>query len=356
MIGSLAHIKAHLEDNRINEFKSLKEVIYFQNSYQFLCQQIISAHEKLITQEKEMLNLELDHLDITFERHKKQIEQKFQTEIEHLQQHLHSLVSDRGFFLFNRLKKHFKIWSCVRKLKRKKDHLEKELTNCISYHKKVRHLKNNRLQYITSKFSLALEESAKKDLAEIERKKSIVDQMNTFIYGALGEQKVVTTIEALSDDYFLINDFVVSFSPPVYFRQENEYIKSIQIDHLLIAPSGVFLIETKNWSDHSIENLSLRSPVRQIKRSSFALYKMLNNETLGLALDKHHWGDKKIPIKNLIVLTNSKPKEEFQHVKILSLNDLLGYINYFKPVFSKNETQRIVDYLLMFNKQKNIYL
>jgi len=65
-----------------------------------------------------------------------------------------------------------------------------------------------------------------------------------------------------------------------------------------------------------------------------------------LHLDMHHWDDKKIPIKNLIVLTTSKPKDEFQHVKILTLNELVSYIKYFKPMFSKTETRRIADMIL----------
>jgi hypothetical protein len=125
-----------------------------------------------------------------------------------------------------------------------------------------------------------------------------------------------------------------------------------------VAPSGIFLIETKNWSEKSLENLSLLSPVRQIKRSSYALYRLLNNEMSNdrIGLDSHHWGDKKIPVKNLIVLTNRRPSEEFQFVKILTLNELLGYINYFEPTFSLAETERIAEFLLRINDEKRIYL
>ena len=56
-------------------------------------------------------------------------------------------------------------------------------------------------------------------------------------------------------------------------------------------------------------------------------------------------GDRKIPLRNLIVLTNLKPKEEFQYVKILTVNEILGYVNYFKPTFSSKETQEIAYYL-----------
>ena len=101
-----------------------------------------------------------------------------------------------------------------------------------------------------------------------------------------------------------------------------------------------------------MENLSLRSPVDQIKRTNFVLFYLLNNEknNYHLRLDSHHWGDKKIPIKNLIVLTKIKPKEEFQYVKILTINELLSYVNYFKPIFSHTETKKIADMILRINE------
>jgi hypothetical protein len=64
-----------------------------------------------------------------------------------------------------------------------------------------------------------------------------------------------------------------------------------------------------------------------------------------LNLNQHHWGNRKIPIRNLIVLTKVKPKEEFQYVKILTLHELIGYIKYFEPTFSSSETEEIAKYL-----------
>ena len=122
-----------------------------------------------------------------------------------------------------------------------------------------------------------------------------------------------------------------------------------------MAPSGIFLIETKNWSEKSLENLSLRSPVEQIKRASFVLFYLLNNEKSNyhLRLNKHHWGTKKISIKNLIVLTKRKPDEEFQYVKILTTDELISYVNYFKPIFSNDETKKIAEMILKMNEMKN---
>ncbi|NCD42300.1 MAG: hypothetical protein EOL88_09435 [Bacteroidia bacterium] len=356
MIGSLTTLKAHLNDRNIHDFKSLKEVIDFQNSYTTYRQNLIANHENLIEQEKKILKDELLQLDSTIEIQKNHSEQRLTNEIERLKQLLNYATEIRPSNLFQKLKSIFRLWYFKWQLSYKERNFDLEVLKSINNLVSIRQVKDRRYQFIALQFNSAVEQSAQKDLSEIERKKSVIDKLSSFIYGALGEQKVVRTLNTLSDEFFLINDFAVSFCPAIYNRQENDYIKSIQIDHLLVAPSGIFLIETKNWSEKSLESLSLRSPVQQIKRTSYVLFKLLNNamSNFQLRLEKHHWGDKKIAIKNLIVFTNTKPKEEFQYVKILTLKELLGYINYFKPTFSSMETQRIADFLIRLNDQKTI--
>jgi hypothetical protein len=355
-IGSLATIKSRLENNNIHDFKSLKEVIDFQSSYTTLRQQIISHHQNLIEQEKNMLNTDLQHLGKAIETKRQQSEQRLTDEINELKQQLSTSKSYAPVNFFQKLTKGLRHWDYKRKIRHKEHNFDNEVKKSISDLVEDYQVKTNRYQFISSHVNEAIRQSAQNALAELERKNATIEDLNSFIYGALGEQKVVKTLDGLSDDYFLINDFAVSFLPAIYNRQENDYINSVQIDHILVGPSGIFLIETKNWSEKSLENLSLRSPVQQIKRTSFVLFKLLNNEMSNyhLRLDRHHWGDKKISIRNLIVLTNTKPKEEFQYVKILTVNELLGYVNYFKPSFSNTETQRIADFLLSINNQKTI--
>jgi hypothetical protein len=76
----------------------------------------------------------------------------------------------------------------------------------------------------------------------------LLDKYINLIYGAVGKQKVVDTLKVLSDDFILINDFNISFSQALFYKQEADYIKSLQVDHFLIGPTGIFIIETKNWS------------------------------------------------------------------------------------------------------------
>jgi len=351
-VGSLTTIKSHLNRHKINEYKSLNELILFQKNYLVARQQILSDHKLLIEQEKSALSVEIVQLDCSMKTKRYEVEQLLLLELENLKNILDSLPSGPSNIikklinyikkvvlklriLYNKLFFNFKIENSV-----------KQLTN--NYNNK-----NNRYQYISSYFEDAVMKSSLPQLHKLDNEKGIIDQINTSIYGALGEQKVVRELEKLSDDYILINDFTCRFHPPIYNLQENDYIKSIQIDHILLSPAGIFLIETKNWSQYSLNDLKLHSPVQQIKRANFALYKILNREisNVKLSLKQHHWGARKIPIKNLIVLINHKPVEEFQYVKVLTLNNLLSYVNYFKPCFSQKETQTVANYLLNFIKK-----
>lgn len=352
-IGSLTTLKNHLVENNIHDFKSLKEVINFQKSYSILRQQLISDHENLIEQEKMILSVDLPNLDKTIVKQRQHSELKLKNEIDELKQLLNVLKSNTSKNFFYKLIRSLKNLKYKREIKQKEDNFENEVKKSIKKLIEEYQIKTNRYQFITSNFNEAVKQSAEHSLSELDRKKTKINELNNFIYGALGEQKVVKELETLSDEYFLINDFSVSFSPSIYNKRENDYIKSVQIDHILVGPSGIFIIETKNWSEKSLENFSLRSPVEQIKRTSFVLFYLLNNEISNyhLRLDKHHWGEKKIPIKNLIVLTNTKPKEEFQFVKVLTLDELLGYVNYFKPIFSFSETKKIAEMILLINKK-----
>lgn len=346
-IGCLATIKAHLHEHNVNEYQSLNELINFQKNYVVTRQQIISNHQLLIERERNTLSVEIVQLNDHIEAKKIAVEQQLISTPENLKRQLDDLSADhvnivKGFIDYKK-----KIWLKL-KIWFNKGIFNFRVAYSIKHLVKDYNKKNTRYQFIISSPEDAVMQICSRQLGELDRKKSVIDQVNNSIYGALGEQKVVDTLRKLSDDCILINDFNCKFHPAIYTQKENDYIKSVQIDHILITRSGIFLIETKNWSQHSVNNPSLYSPVQQIKRANLALYIIIKRKfsNTNLLLKKHHWGDRKIPIRNLIVFINYKPIEEFQYVKILMLNDLLGYINYFKPCFSNEETQMIAGYLL----------
>ena len=350
-VGSLTTVMSHLYQHKITEFQSLDSVINFQKRFPSERKQIILDQDYFLEKEKIALSIEIPELENFIETKKNETEKVLSEEIQRLKQeflNLPSPVSNNFLTILNSLKKILlkaKIFS-------KEFGFKYKVSYSIRQSNKLLAWKKNRFQYLDLYFSDAVNENCKAALSDLDRKKSVVDEMSSFIYGAIGEQKVANILEKLPDEFYLINDFTLYFEKPIYYRQENAYIKSIQVDHLLISPSGVFIIETKNWSEESINNLSLRSPVDQIRRSSFVLFKILSEESSNsiFSFNSHHWGARKIPIRNLIVLINRKPKEEFQYVKVLTLIELTGYVKYFKPIFSNEETEEIAEYLLGFIK------
>ena len=113
----------------------------------------------------------------------------------------------------------------------------------------------------------------------------------------------------------------------------------LQIDHLLISKAGIFIIETKNWSKSSVNSLSLRSPIEQIERTNFAMYVYISEN---INLHDHHWGEQRVPIRNLIVMINNKPICNFKYVSVKLLRELNDYIRYFEPVLTDKQFNKIV--------------
>ncbi len=349
-VGCLTTVKSHLHRHNITEFKSLNEVIAFQKNYDTSRQQIISNSEIEIENEKRNLISENLKLTDSIERKKIEVEKKILEEIEYLKLQLESLsLTPKN--AWQKISKYFKVLLLKKKVRHKEVNLPFEISQSV--HESVNTLIRNETRYdnIISRFQDEVIDNCSAELRTLERNKAVIDEVNNSIFGALGEQKVVKELEKLSDEHVLINDFCLFFTPPIYNRQENDHIKSIQVDHLLIAPSGIFLIETKNWSEQSLNSLNLRSPISQLKRTNFALFTVLTGRTGNLSLNQHHWGKKKIPLRSLLILTNQKPREEFQYVKVLTLNELLNYIKYFPPIFTRNETANIADDLVSLSRK-----
>lgn len=354
-IGSLNAIQYQLVKNNLDEFDTLEELIAFQKDYYFTEQQLIQDHALLVQQEKLNLGKEIEDLNERISNCERNLQEQQDQRIHHLNLQLENLpVAQAGVLpIINDYYRNTAIWL---KIWATPSLFSLRTMLTTRQPKKLLLEKSKRFNYICSNFQNAVDHSSASQLQKLQAKKKLVLDLNNTIYGALGEQKVVDTLESLPDDYILINDFSCNFEPPLYNRNENDHIKSIQIDHLLVSPAGIFLIETKNWSKRSIDNLNMRSPVQQVNRTNYALYKILESAVnkSKWKLTRDNWGKRKIPIKNLIVFINNKPKEEFQFVKILALNELVKHIKYFTPSFNAQETQLIAGHLIKISNKREV--
>lgn len=342
-IEPLKKLREILNENGITRFNSIGEIKTFLKNYESERKEIPRIVENSLDEEINHLQSDLFKQQQIYDDLRVAIRSELNQRIRTLEEASKQLAEKSNKNLFSKILYYLKIII----LTNKKSSLENNLEKIIS--KKTRVTEHavtkakSELDAFRENKKTSISTRCAESYKELDSTKEVVDGLYTLIAGAIGENAVVNELQKLPYNYYLINNYSVEFDPPIYNKKEDDRIFSIQIDHLLICQSGVFLLETKNWSKHSVKNLDLRSPVEQILRTSYALFVLLNSESVfnSISLVHHHWGSKKIPIRNIIVMINEKPKEEFKHVKVLSLNELNGYIKYFDPILSDAEVENI---------------
>lgn len=98
-----------------------------------------------------------------------------------------------------------------------------------------------------------------------------LDGERDLIAGARGEEMVIAALRELPDEFTVINDVFIDLGRSHYWRNGHEHVRSAQIDHVVAGPPGVFLVETKNWRDATMQRAT-RTPHFQVDRASFAVW------------------------------------------------------------------------------------
>jgi hypothetical protein len=160
-------------------------------------------------------------------------------------------------------------------------------------------------------------------------------EVNTSILiGAIGEEKVINTLRKLPDSYYVLNEIQIKLSRSVLWKKYIEYIRSAQIDHIVIGPTGIFLIETKNWLEMNISSVH-NSPHKQIDKAG-ALFWIAQNQRFENPYKSY----------NLVVTLNSLPKFYYQQVYQLSLEELTKFILTRNLALSQKQIEKIKNWLL----------
>jgi hypothetical protein len=338
-IESLKSLKSELENNGITRFNSVREIKQFLSSYETeklaIHSNASNTLEKEYSETCNNLEQRIDNKTQIIKLETKRIDNR----ISDLQAKIDSIYSNKGNALLKKLLSNVRIYI----LKNQSHYFVKNKTKLITssikeVSKNIEKDKASKREYEIGKQHL-IEKRTKSKIEKLEFTRNVLENSKNLISGAIGENLVVKEIKKLSDDYALINDFKLNFSRPIFYKKHNQKIYSVQIDHLLISKAGIFIIETKNWSISSVNNMSLRSPIEQIERANFSLYKYISGN---ITLDEHHWGEQKIPIRNLVVMINNKPTAQFKYVNIKLLKEINGYITYFEPVLSEKQLNRII--------------
>jgi hypothetical protein len=348
-IESLRRIRETLRKQGIARFNSIGDIDEFRKNYEREKQEIHNSAIRDLANEINGLKADEGRIQSRCDEIVKEITTTNSREIDRLKRRHESLQQRKSTNALINFYQWVRCSFLAIRIATRERNISKEVTQRTdALKRRLNEIKKQLVQYEgNSDQVISLRCSTK--LSELAHIKEVIDGLNPLIAGAIGENLVDKELRKLSDEYILFNDFSAEFNPPIYNRKEADKIFSIQIDHLLVTKAGVWVIETKNWSTHSVQNLDLRSPVEQVKRTNFALYVLLNNSALSRRqLNRHHWGQKEIPVRNLIVMINHKPKEKFQYVQVKKLNELNRYITHFDPIFDNSEVYRISEYLKNF--------
>jgi Nuclease-related domain len=83
-----------------------------------------------------------------------------------------------------------------------------------------------------------------------------------FFAGAVAELELIELLRKLPENFYIINDVKLSLRKGMKF--DGEWLQSAQIDHLVISPAGIFVIEAKNWSKEFIKSGDYFNPYQQV--------------------------------------------------------------------------------------------
>lgn len=154
--------------------------------------------------------------------------------------------------------------------------------------------------------------------------------------GARAELDVIAHLARLPAEYTVFNDIRLTADRYIYF--DGAALQTAQVDHLVLSPAGVFVIETKRWSRHFVESGQYHDPFDQIQRSAYLCYDRLRT----------NFG--KIRVRSVIACAGKLPSApRDSRVKVLPVAELVGYISWFRqPALAPDRLVQVRHYLQRF--------
>jgi len=166
---------------------------------------------------------------------------------------------------------------------------------------------------------------------------SFFAKYSKFKKGFEGEEAVAECLKNnLDDSYYIINDIKLKYG---------------NIDHVVIGPTGIFVIETKNYGGEIVCNgdewkirsgekeYQIKSPSRQAKKNALKIKKLIEEK-----LNRHAW------INAIVVFTNPSINLYLNNnsIPILQMHELCDYIKNKKMMLSSSEIEAIAKVITHF--------
>ena len=174
-------------------------------------------------------------------------------------------------------------------------------------------------------------------------------------WGKRGEELVTEHLKTkLSDDYYIINDCnITGFSG-----------EKSQIDHLVISPNGLFVIETKNYvgqlSGSAFDNHLTQKKIINNKEQIFKITNPITQNDYHCNILKKYLKLNNIAIsddyiKSVVIFANDKTKIDISNIDndcvfVGNVYSALEFINNYRPDGKQIDTQILENFIKLFIK------
>ncbi|MDD1693233.1 MAG: NERD domain-containing protein [Methanoregula sp.] len=169
---------------------------------------------------------------------------------------------------------------------------------------------------------------------DIDATAEFLSKNQSYLVGALAEQQVVSVLSQLPDDFHVMNGVNLHRFDPVYWWRGKDRVRYQQIDPVVIGPTGLFLIGTRNWAGSDIE----------LKTGDFQRQKHLATRALWCYMkDEYRFYERNPKIRCVIVsLRGSHPDLKIdKDIDIVTLDRLPEYITGRESTLSAMNVERL---------------
>jgi len=126
---------------------------------------------------------------------------------------------------------------------------------------------------------------------------------------------------------------MLSFSRAIRWRKYHQYVKSCKIDHVVVGPTGIFLVETKNWNPQRIQNTDF-TPHMQIDRAGYIFF-----------IHMMDFFNRKFPVYKVVATYRKLPEIDYDYVKQMTIRELVNFILTKKEKLASHDILKIVKWL-----------
>ncbi|WP_292370476.1 nuclease-related domain-containing protein [Methanoregula sp. UBA64] len=174
-----------------------------------------------------------------------------------------------------------------------------------------------------------------RECGTVVRSYAFLKENESFLVGAQGEEYVIRELSQLPDEFHVINDVNLRFAKAIYWRKHNEYIKTCQIDHIVAGPTGIFLLETKNWKRSDIGTKSDKL-IHQVQRAGLALWYFTK--------DYYRGNNDRPRVRSVVISLKGSSSGRYldQYIDIVTPGRACDYIRNRQPVLSQEDVNRFI--------------